>query len=500
MRNLYLFFLLIALFGPEQTTAQSSIDPYAPVEAEEYTSAFGVRPGAAEGAVGYIEYGDYLVFADVAFGEKGPYNGIVRAASRTAGGTIEFRAGSIVGPLIATAEIAGTGSWTDFENFEIALTPEYAFNDPEPLGTTDLYLIFTGGGGYLFDVDRFFFGDTSEVAITGLEINNCPTEPVLVGEVYDFDATITPVNTTNKFLAWYASDGVSVDYISGEFLTQTPGTYTVSTTSFSDGSFSDACTFEVTDGGQAAFNGPHTIPGTIEAEFYDLGGPVVAYGDDDRKQGEQDYRAGDFVDVVAKSNASNGLVVGWTADGEYLEYTLDTIIADRYDITLTYSAGGTAPGDVELLIDSEPRVLFNDLETTGGWNRFATSTRTGVNIQNGTTLRLQYRGGGFDLDRISFTPSATVTSGTVAGMHSAAVDPGMRAEDDELAIYPNPSADGFFTVRMVTAAAVTVTDVSGRALLRRHLPAGTSRLDLSEVPAGVYLLRAGTHGLKLVRR
>lgn len=496
--TLFLMMTVLLCYGQAGAQNTALTSPFEVIEAEDYTSAFGVRPGGSGVAVGYIEDGDYLIFEDVDFGEDQLYNGIVRASSRTEGGTIEFRLGSTVGPLLATAAITGTGGWSSFRNFEIDLAFAFdSYSGGTPPGTVDLYLIFTGGGGYLFDVDNFVFSD-EEVAITDLEITNCPSAPLLTGEVYDFDIAITPVNTTNKFVAFYASDGVSVDYTSGEFLTQTPGQYTVSTTSFSDGGVSDACTFEVTDGGQAAFNGPHTIPGTIEAEFYDLGGPGVAYRDDNRKQGILDFRSDDQVDVGRKSAASNGLAVGWTRDGEFLEYTLAEVTQGRYDITLTYSAGGTQPGDVLLSIDSEPRTSFNDLVNTGGWNTFATTTVKGVFISNSSVLRLTYRGAGFDLDKITFTP----TPSSASMMTKVATEMLLRTSDvpEIISAYPNPSSDGFFTVASPQATTVRIIDVNGRVVQQRWVEAGTNTLDLSEQPTGIYFLRSPSNNLKLIRR
>jgi hypothetical protein len=72
--------------------------------------------------------------------------------------------------------------------------------------------------------------------------------------------------------------------------------------------------------GQSAYNGPHTIPGAIECEFYDNGGEGVAFNEvDTAKNGEATFRPADGVDVPNKANASNGKAVGWTNDGEWLE-------------------------------------------------------------------------------------------------------------------------------------------------------------------------------------
>ena len=281
---------------------------------------------------------------------------------------------------------------------------------------------------------------------------------------------------------------MSVDYLSGEFVTDTPGDYTVSTTSFSNGTLSSSCSFQVTNGGQAAFNGPHTIPGTIEAEFFDVGGPGVAYQDDNRRQGNTAFRPAERVDIVDKSNASNGLAVGYTRDGEFIEFTLSDVALGRYDVSLTYSSGSGTPGAVNVLIDNEFKLRFGDLQPTGGWNTFATTTVTNVAIQPGSVLRLSYVGSRFDLDKLTFTPTPAprLTGPSVA---STAVG-----------IFPNPSTDGLFNVVLAEAGPVRITDMHGRQVQARWLPEGSSVLDIGRRPAGLYLLHTPSGAHKLVLR
>ncbi len=72
-----------------------------------------------------------------------------------------------------------------------------------------------------------------------------------------------------------------------------------------------------------------------------------------------------------------------------------------------------------------------------------------------------------------------------------------------LALYPNPAADGRFTLQVPAAATVRVADALGRAVYAGPVAARTPlALDLSQRPAGVYVLRvctpAGCETRKLV--
>ena len=130
------------------------VDPYRIVQAEDFATERGTRPGASGLAVGFIEDGDYLLFNNVAIG-AGPRAGTVFASSNTGGGTIEFRLNEPDGPLLATSTIERTRGWSDFDPFPIVIAEEFAAGGDFP-AQTKLYLVFRGPDGFLFDVNSFY--------------------------------------------------------------------------------------------------------------------------------------------------------------------------------------------------------------------------------------------------------------------------------------------------------------------------------------------------------
>jgi chitodextrinase len=147
-----------------------------------------------------------------------------------------------------------------------------------------------------------------------------------------------------------------------------------------------------------------SIPGLIEGEYYDLGGEGIAHHDDGTRNGDLTFRPDDMVDVVDKTTASNGYSIGWSNQGEWVEYTVD-VNADNYDIILTYSAGSSTQGDLEVSLDGSVIATFTDISNTGGWNTFTTTTVSGIDLSGGTdqVLRLKYvNGSDFDIDAIEF--------------------------------------------------------------------------------------------------
>jgi uncharacterized protein YjdB len=211
------------------------------MQAEDYSTQSGIQLSNSGSAVGYVNNGDYIQFDNVTFG-RGPLSGRIIASSNTKGGGVEFRIGSPDGTLIAKSEITNTGSWTKFQPFDIeVIDPENYTDGTIYLGDESLYLVFKGDSGYLLDVDSFIFED-SDVVIQDLCFTNCPTEPLKVGDTIDLDVLITPSNTTNQTIAFTASDGSSVNYLSGEFVAREPGEITVTATSFSNGTVFAVCT------------------------------------------------------------------------------------------------------------------------------------------------------------------------------------------------------------------------------------------------------------------
>lgn len=240
------------------------VDPYSPVVALDYSGESGTQPGGAGGAVGFIDDGDYLRFNRVEFG-RGPAGGTVRASSKRAGGTIEFRLDAPDGLLVAASEITGTGEWNSFENFPIEVFEDYS-DGTAFVATRDLYLVFRGGNGFLFDVSEFVF-TTSDVPVTAVSFANCPAQ-LRVGETFVLDVAIEPDDAVNQNLLFTTSNSQIIQtdgVITGDITAAAPGTATINVTAY-DGGFGDACTIEVVPG-SAQLRGP--IGGGSAVDVFD---------------------------------------------------------------------------------------------------------------------------------------------------------------------------------------------------------------------------------------
>jgi hypothetical protein len=136
----------------------TDVDAFATIEAESCDTQYGINTEpCSEGGlnVAGVHNGDWCAYYNVDFG-NGADEFQARVASSTSGGSIEIRLDSSTGTLIGTCAVTGTGGWQNWVTKTTAVTGIS--------GVHDLYLVFTGGGGYLLNVNWFTFTDTTAPA------------------------------------------------------------------------------------------------------------------------------------------------------------------------------------------------------------------------------------------------------------------------------------------------------------------------------------------------
>ena len=163
-------------------------DSASQIEAESFSSQSGVQTeNCNEGGqdVGYIENGDYTVYNNFDF-KNGVSGFKARVASGGSGGNIEIRLDSITGPLVGTCPVTSTGDWQTWA--------DATCNVSGASGIHNLYLKFTGGSGYLFNLNWFQFTGGG-------------TPPVLAGDVNgDGSVDATDYAMMKKYLLGLIND------------------------------------------------------------------------------------------------------------------------------------------------------------------------------------------------------------------------------------------------------------------------------------------------------
>jgi hypothetical protein len=144
---------------------------------------------------------------------------------------------------------------------------------------------------------------------------------------------------------------------------------------------------------------PAAIPGTVEAENYDLGGQGVAFNDSDTGNNGSAYRAED-VDLEGTTDAGFGFNVGWTVPGEWIEYQVD-VTAGTYDVQVRV-ASADAGGTLHIEIDGIDKTGPITFPATGAWQNWTTVVAEDVVFDGGVeTLRLAIDAGEFNVNKIT---------------------------------------------------------------------------------------------------
>lgn len=130
------------------TKSVANLNPYQKVEAETIAWSEGLKTAGntKDGGVYVtnIENGDYLKVRSVDFG-KGAKSIEAGVASASNGGKIEIRLDNLNGELIGTVDVKNTGGWQKWATVKSSVK--------KTTGVHDVYYVFTGGEGELFNFD-----------------------------------------------------------------------------------------------------------------------------------------------------------------------------------------------------------------------------------------------------------------------------------------------------------------------------------------------------------
>ncbi len=145
---------------------------------------------------------------------------------------------------------------------------------------------------------------------------------------------------------------------------------------------------------------PIAIPGTIEAEDYDLGGEGVAYHDVDAGNNGNGTHRTDDVDHEACSEGGHN--IGWTAPGEWLKYTVNVASNGSYTITARV-ASAVATGAFHIEVDDVDVTGSVSVGTTGGWQAWEDRTSV-VSLSAGQqVVKLVIEGADVNVNRFDIT-------------------------------------------------------------------------------------------------
>ena len=179
------------------------------------------------------------------------------------------------------------------------------------------------------------------------------------------------------------------------------------------------------ENGEAVAGEPAEIPGTIEIENYDItgvGSGNSSYKDDDSENKGGTYRK-DGVDI---EEIDGGYAVGYTMDGEWMEYTVDVGSSCDYIAQARLASGSETSGFKLLLDDKELGSAFTAPKTGDDWKTYKEVEIGHVDITEGKhVLKVLITGSYVNLDKIEFLAAP----GCTADIAKGALQPRAKAQN-----------------------------------------------------------------------
>jgi hypothetical protein len=143
------------------------------------------------------------------------------------------------------------------------------------------------------------------------------------------------------------------------------------------------------------------IPGTIEAENFDYGGPGVSYSNLIVKTEDEyinryvtTFRVTDSVDFDLASGDAGGYAVAVTQPGEWIAYTVNVVATAPYTVDVRVASKGSG-GSFHLEFNGAPVPGTFNIPNTGDWQNWQTLTKSNVTLTAGQqVMRIVMDSGG----------------------------------------------------------------------------------------------------------
>ncbi|HUN33829.1 MAG TPA: glycoside hydrolase family 3 C-terminal domain-containing protein, partial [Trebonia sp.] len=220
-------------------------------------------------------------------------------------------------------------------------------------------------------------------------------------------------------------------------------------------------------GGDKPFGGtPAPVPGTVQAANYDTGGQNVAYNVTSTNGTANSYRS-DGVDLEATADtqdtspAGGADDIGWTAPGQWFNYTVNVATAGIYTVSVRVAAPSAVTDALHIASSSGTNLTGAvAVPATGGYQDWTTVTASMTLPAGSQTLTVFQDAGGWNLHYLAFAQGSNNGGGggtgptEYCGIQDLALDqPTTASSTQDATDYPAPDAtDGNPGTRWSSAA------------------------------------------------
>ena len=343
--------------------------------------------------------------------KEGMYSFDATVASTKSGGSFHLSEYGLdnLAYLTEYTDVPKTGGATEWKTIHGQLTTELK------AGRHVFTVMVDKGGFYFKDLTLTRYEEGKDITCNITKIQ--PASNYNIGDTVTFTINATTTSSTIKEVRCYV-DNIVVDTLETapylfKYVPETKGAHVITAVAFdADGKQKTSAIRKITvKGKRAPYKSMVDIPGIIQAENFDQGGEGLSFHDSDANdEGDANYRDDNEGLDLVKGNG--GSAIGYTAKGEWTEYSVNVTEAGDYSFEATCSNGSSSAGGFSISLVSGTSVIkIADVKvtTTGGWNTYSVMkgnlTRklaTGEQI-----LRFTITDGNCNIDKVKFICTTT---------------------------------------------------------------------------------------------
>jgi beta-glucanase (GH16 family) len=166
---------------------------------------------------------------------------------------------------------------------------------------------------------------------------------------------------------------------------------------------------------------PGPVPGTVQAENYDLGGPGAGFNVTSINGSDNGYRS-DGVDLEVTTDTGGGVNLGWTAPGQWFRYTVNAASAGTYTVTFRMASPNGVTDALHISNSSGTNLTGNvNVPATGGWQNWTNVTATLTLPAGQQVLTVNQDNGGWNINYMTFASGGGGGTGSCAGVPNITV-------------------------------------------------------------------------------
>lgn len=166
---------------------------------------------------------------------------------------------------------------------------------------------------------------------------------------------------------------------------------------------------------------PGAVPGTVQAENYDLGGQGIAFNVTSVNGSNNGYRS-DGVDLEVTTDTGGGNNLGWTTGGQWFKYTVNAASAGTYTVTFRLASPNGVTDGLHISNSSGTNLTGSvNVPATGGWQNWTNVTASVTLPAGQQVLTVNQDNAGWNINYMTFASSGGGT-GSCAGVSNITVN------------------------------------------------------------------------------